>query len=596
VPAVGTQLAGYRIDSVLGRGGMGVVYRATELALDRPVALKLIAPELAGDASFRERFLRESRLAASIDHAGILPVYAAGEAEGELFLANRFVDGTDLRAVLDDGLLRPERALTLVEQVADALDAAHARGLVHRDVKPGNVLVDATDHCYLCDFGLTTQLGAGGTTASGRLAGSLDYLAPEQIRQGEVDGRTDQYALACVLYELLSGAPPFRRETEAQTLWAHMQEEPRALPDHPQLEPVLARALAKVQNDRYKTCTAFADHARAALGLGPSPVAVRRRRRLGGRLLATGAALLTVAIAATVLVLTLGSRESFVAAANSVGIVDPTSRKLVGAIPVGSVPTEVAASAEWVWVLNSNDGAGTISRIDSQARRLVSTFSIAGTPRNLLFAFGSLWVGTVEGRVLRVDPETDLVEDSWTLPNAGASTAFEVDRGAGWLAAGPQAVWAGSSRAISRIDPSTSRLRHRTSTAWGPMAFGFGSLWIVGRELERLSAATMRRTATIRIAGAYADIATGLGSVWLADDEGGGIVRVDPSQEAVARTYDVGGTTFGVAIGAGAVWAASDDGTVARIDPRRGDVDLIRVGGAPRVVDVRGRAVWVSVD
>ena len=134
MPAVGTQLAGYRIDSVLGRGGMGVVYRATELALDRPVALKLIAPELAGDASFRERFLRESRLAASIDHAGILPVYAAGEAEGELFLANRFVDGTDLRAVLDDGLLRPERALTLVEQVADALDAAHARGLVHRDV------------------------------------------------------------------------------------------------------------------------------------------------------------------------------------------------------------------------------------------------------------------------------------------------------------------------------------------------------------------------------------------------------------------------------------------------------------------------------
>src|SRR5918995_136385 len=184
---------------------MGVVYRATELALERPVALKLIAPEV----------------------------------DGELYLANRFVDGTDLRALLEAGPLPPERALGLVGQVADALDAAHARGLVHRDVKPGNVLVDAADHCYLSDFGLTTQLGAGGTTASGHLAGSLDYLAPEQIRRG----------------------------TEAQTLWAHMQEEPPALPGHPELEPVLARALAKEQDDRYETCNAFVDDARAALGL-----------------------------------------------------------------------------------------------------------------------------------------------------------------------------------------------------------------------------------------------------------------------------------------------------------------------------------------
>ena len=228
-PELGTQLAGYRIDGVVGRGGMGVVYRATELALDRPVALKLIAPELADDRSFRERFLRESRLAASLDHPGILPVYAAGEAGGgELYLATRYVDGSDLRAVLqEEGTLPPGRALALVGQVAEALDAAHRRGLVHRDVKPGNILVDASDHCYLCDFGLTKLLADGGTTGSGVLAGSLDYLAPEQIRRGEVDGRTDGYALGCVLYECLSGAPPFRRENEAQTLWAHMQEAAR---------------------------------------------------------------------------------------------------------------------------------------------------------------------------------------------------------------------------------------------------------------------------------------------------------------------------------------------------------------------------------
>ncbi len=201
-------------------------------------------------------------------------MYAAGEADGELYLANRFVEGTDLGAIVEQGPLPAERALGLVGQVADALDAAHARGLVHRDVKPGNVLVDAADHCYLSDFGLTTQLGDRGPTASG-LAGSLDYLAPEQIRRGEVDGRTDQYALSCVLYELLSGAPPFRRDTEAQTLWAHMQEEASPLAAYPELESVFARALAKEPEQRYESCDAFVDEARAALG--PRAFAGRRQ-------------------------------------------------------------------------------------------------------------------------------------------------------------------------------------------------------------------------------------------------------------------------------------------------------------------------------
>jgi hypothetical protein len=576
---------------------MGVVYRATELALDRPVALKLIAPELAGDASFRERFLRESRLAASIDHAGILPVYTAGEADGELYLANRFVDGTDLRALLEQGPLRPERALGLVGQVADALDAAHARGLVHRDVKPGNVLVDAADHCYLADFGLTKQLADGDAGESGLLAGSLDYLAPEQIRRGEVTGRADQYALGCVLYELLAGTPPLRRETEARTLWAHMQEEPTALAAHPELEPVLARALAKEPGERYESCNAFVDDARAALGLGPSPRAVRRRRRrIGGRLLYLGAALLALAAVAVVLALTRGSSETAVAPPNSLGVVDPVSQELVAAIPVGNTPTEVAASDDWVWVLNSNDGAGTISRIDPETQTRVSTFSVGGTVQNLLAAFGSLWVGTAEGRVFRVEPSTDLVEDDWTLPNAGEESAFlRFDVGAGWLTAGPDAVWAGSFRAISRIDSETLQIEPRRSAAWGPMAYGFGSLWVLGPELERLSPATMRRVATVDLPGGATDIATGLGAVWIAD-ESEAVLRVDPRVESITQTYDVGGSPLGVAVEADAVWAATEAGTVARIDLRTDDVTAVPVGGVPRALDGGAGAVWTSVN
>src|SRR4051812_31221038 len=248
--APGATFAGYRIDGVAGRGGMGVVYRATELALDRPVALKLVAPELAQDERFRRRFLNEPRLAAALDHPNVVPIYQAGEHEGRLYLAMRYVPGSDLKTLLErEGALAPDRALALLGQVADALDAAHRRGLVHRDVKPGNVLVDEDGHAYLTDFGITKRLG-GDTTDTGGMVGTLDYVAPEQIRGGQVDGRADQYALACVLYECLAGTPPFRRESEGETLWAHMQEAPPALAGLPALDPVLARGLAKDPKNR----------------------------------------------------------------------------------------------------------------------------------------------------------------------------------------------------------------------------------------------------------------------------------------------------------------------------------------------------------
>jgi Protein kinase domain len=598
-PEPGTQLAGYRIDGVVGRGGMGVVYRATELALDRPVALKLIAPELAHDRSFHQRFLRESRLAASLDHPGILPVYAAGEAGGDLFLATRYVDGTDLRAILaEEGALSPERALALVGQVAEALDAAHRRGLVHRDVKPGNVLVDASDHCYLCDFGLTKQLGDGGTTASGVLAGSLDYLAPEQIRRGKVDGRTDEYALGCVLYECLSGAPPFRRDTEAQTLWAHMQEQPTSLTAYPELTAVFARGLAKEAAQRYETCAALVDDACSELGLGPSPTAVRRRRlHVGRRLVLAGAALIAAAAAAVAFALTLASEGGIVAQPNSVAAIDPVSRTVVAAIPVGAAPTTVAASDDWVWVINSNEGAGTISRIDPSSRRVVATFSVPGGPADLLAAAGVLWVGTTEARVFRIDPASDIEEGSWTLPNAGKTSPFLFDPGAGFLAYGAKTIWAASFRAISRIEPTTSELVPGTSAVWGRLAYGFGSIWTIGleRRLVRLAPVTLRPKATVELSFGLVDVTVGEGSVWLPDERGHQVWRVDPARNVVEDTYDVGGRTVAVAVGAGAVWAPSDDGSVIRIDPATGDTERIDVGGAPTGIAVGAGLVWVSV-
>jgi Protein kinase domain len=259
----GAYIAGCRIEAVAGRGGMGIVYRATQLSLSRPVALKLIAPEHAADAGFRERFERESRMAAAIDHPNVIPVYGAGEEDGRLYLVMRWVAGTDLHRLLRmEGRLEPLRAARIVVQVAGALDAAHSAGLVHRDVKPANVLLSG-QHAYLADFGLTRLAGASDHfTTTGHFLGTVDYMAPEQFRNEAVDARTDVYALACVLYAALTGAPPFPRETVPQTILAHLHDAPalRGLP--PGFERVLARALAKAPDERYPSA---GDLGRAAL-------------------------------------------------------------------------------------------------------------------------------------------------------------------------------------------------------------------------------------------------------------------------------------------------------------------------------------------
>ena len=274
-PRVGTELAGYLIESLLGWGGMSVVYLAMDLRLRRRVALKLLAPSLAEDESFRDRFLRESELAASIDHPNIVPIYEAGATDDLLFIAMRYVEGRDLNERLQRGRLDPADAIGVLAQLASALDAAHARGLVHRDVKPSNVLLDTaarpdgSDHVYLADFGLTRRVSEGGVGDGGHLLGTIDYVAPEQIAGEEVDGRADVYSLGCLLYECLVGQPPFRRDSEIAVVFAHLEtESPAASAGRPELptalDAVIARALAKEPAERYPSC---GELARAALAV-----------------------------------------------------------------------------------------------------------------------------------------------------------------------------------------------------------------------------------------------------------------------------------------------------------------------------------------
>ncbi len=266
--APGARIAGYLLEEQIGQGGMAVVFRAHDERLDRTVALKILSPALAADEAFRQRFIRESRAAAAVDDPHIIPVFEAGESSGVLFIAMRYVRGGDVRSMVGElGPLPPGRVAEIVSQVASALDAAHGRGLVHRDVKPANMLLDSRggvgrpDHVYLSDFGLSkASLQSSGLTGTGTFLGTLDYIAPEQIEGKPVDGRADEYALACAAYELITGVPPFQRDDAMAVMYAQISEPPPTVtarrPELPvAVDAVFARALAKPPADRYRSCT-----------------------------------------------------------------------------------------------------------------------------------------------------------------------------------------------------------------------------------------------------------------------------------------------------------------------------------------------------
>jgi DNA-binding beta-propeller fold protein YncE len=608
----GTIFAGYRVDSLIGRGGMGVVYRATDLSLQRPVALKLIAPELAEDERFRVRFLRESRLAASLDHPSVVPIHEAGERDGQLYLAMRYVEGSDLKTLLErEGKLAPERALGILAQIAGALDAAHRRALVHRDVKPANVLLDDDGYAYLTDFGIAKQLG-GASTDSGRIVGTLDYLAPEQIRGDEVDGRTDCYALGCVLYECLAGVPPFRRSTEAETLWAHMRDDPVPIAGNPGLDPVLAKGLAKDREDRPGTCAELIDAAAGALGLA-APLAGRRLSRVAP-LLALGGVLLG---AAAVLALTQGLGDEgsgtqgplLDVATNSVGALDARTSELALAAPLPGRPTDVVAAGDTAWVATVD--STSVTGVSARTRSISRTVPLRGSADAIAMGEGSVWVADGRrGWVSRIAAGYERVTQRIRVPISDRATRptgrLQAPRAS--LAVGDGAVWlANGSDSLVRIDPATGKV---TAVPAGrrveAVAEAGGAVWALSSRsasVLRVDARTGRVTDRISIAtrrGGEAPfpvaIAATAGTVWVLNGNSATVTQIDGRTLGVVSTISIGidRVPTDIAASGDTAWVSNGDGSVARIEAGARRASEIRVGESLERVAAASATVWVT--
>ena len=590
---IGTEIAGYRVLEVVGRGGMGVVYLAEQASPRRKVALKVLSSELAGDPSFRERFIRESDAAASIEHPNIVPIHQAGEQDGVLFIAMRYVEGTDLRSLLDrEGRLPAERAASIVTQVAAALDAAHEAGLVHRDVKPGNVLIGRGDHAYLTDFGLIKRSESGtALTRTGQFMGTVDYVAPEQIRGEPVDGRADVYSLGCLLYESLTGEPPFPSDLDVTGLYAHLEQPPPKVttsrPDlPPAIDAVVAKAMAKRPGERYATAGELASAARDALGPTPRPAVLAPRPR-PARIWVAVASILVVAVAVIAFLL-LRHGTSTPAPHASAGQSSTTSANPV-ALPVGSV-------------VQLDPGTGKVLTV---ALNAIGADVTPGNPR-LAVGEGGVWAHTI-GTVSHVDQRTGKLEDSF-----GAGTSATGGAGAGTsssIAVGARTVWiptgggiGGTSTVLLPIDPATnsplSPIRLGSGITATDAAIGAGGVWVTLSDgsLVDVDAATHQIVHSFAVGGHLDALTIGFGSIWVIDEVASRVSRVDPATGDVTATVGVSGNVWAIVAGAGAVWILDRfSGTVAAIDPVANTLgQAIRVGDRPTGMATGAGAVWVS--
>jgi serine/threonine-protein kinase len=581
---IGTVLAGYRIEERIGRGGMSVVYRADHTRLKRKVALKLLAPEFAEDAAFRERFLRESELAASLDHPNVVPIYDAGEVDGLLYIAMRYVGGTDLKALLRrDGALSAEHAVGVAAQVAGALDAAHERGLIHRDVKPSNILVAGKEHCYLSDFGLSTSASDRSALADPRqVVGTIDYVAPEQIRGEEVGGSADVYSLACLLYECLTGKVPFPRASDVAVVYAHLEEPPPKTGLTAELDAVLERGMAKEPAGRWNSAGALVEAAAASLGEAVALPSVRKRR-----LLRVGAAACAAAAAAIAAAVFLGGSGAGIARADTLVRIDPDGGQAAGAVALDAQPTAVTVCAGNVWVTGIG---GRVSEIDPRSLT-VNRIQVRGTASDVA-DIGDLAavVAGPPGAVTIIDAQFGKISGTVPLPLTSSGTAVAFGRDI-WVA-NPGA------RELDRLDPPFTQVADTVPLGGRPrlIAAGKDALWAAGgRTLWRVDMSRGEARVRVRLPFAPAALAAGEGGIWLVDRPAGRLVRIDPQTREITARIRVGHGPRAVAVGFGSVWVAnSADGTVTRIDPRRNVVErTIRVRSAPVDLAVGLGSVWV---
>jgi serine/threonine protein kinase len=609
----GSTFAGCKIEAVAGRGGMGVVFRATQLALRRSVALKAIAPELAADLDFRERFQRESQLAASIDHRNVIPVYEAGELDGTLYLIMRWVDGTDLRTALArSGRLSPKRAIALLRPVASALAAAHRRGLVHRDVKPANVLVARADegddeHVYLTDFGIARRADSESVTRTGIFVGTVDYTAPERFQGGKGDAASDIYSLGCVLFETLTGHIPYDRPSGVAKIYAHVTDpvpsaraEVRDVPE--ELDAIVARAMAKEPRDRFASASELA----AALGEVLSALETTERT-------APPAAVPTVLEpgAPTVMSSEPATRIEPPDPATRTEPPEPATRTeppepatrteateppaaaeapTVGAPPGAERPRRRRSPFLWlapVLVLtlagvliatfsdNPGGGAGSTQTggavsLHGGGLTLGRTINLPGTPGSVSIGKRNVWVS--------IPGAGKLVRSKLT---SGATSVFAATGQPGALVAGTKALWVAQSGSgsLAQFNGDAGTQAHGTKLSGNPVALALdpadSTVWVADSSGAVTHVAVGGTTvgAPVRVNPPPTGLALGEGWLWAVNGAADGLVRISPGSGGAPSTFAAGEHPLAATLDQG-VWVANGNGDVTRFDPRTGHLGV----------------------
>ena len=561
-------------------------------------ALKLLAPELARDERFRRRFERESTIAAQLRHPRIVEIVDFGASEAAVYLVMRHIEGADLRVRLArGGPLALEVALRVVTEVGEALDEAHARGLVHRDVKPANILLDGEDHAYLTDFGLAKHASsASSLTGEQSFVGTIAYVSPEQIRGDELDGRADVYSLTCVLYELLAGRAPFERDSDLAAVFAHLNEPlPRITDLRPELPAGLDRVLragaAKDPDDRYATCAQLVAAARGAQAGERGPRAPIRRRAL------LAAAAVAVAAGAVVVVLAgaRGDRAPVIARAavggDGLALLDPATGTVAARVRLPGRASDLAFGGRLGWVLLDDK----VVQLDAERRTVRRTISLSFRPGGIAAGGGSAYVTEAGGPAVARISRDGRIAATWQVPARGVRTSdptgIAVGAGSVWLARGPEVV---------RVDARSGRVQRRfplTVTAT-LVAFADGDVWAASSEnglVEKIDPVANRIVARARLHGWLSALTVAGGSVWATAVPDDVVFRLDADDASLEGTHAAPAGPGSLAAGAGSVFAAGSSGrAVARLDIGTGHRRDIALSGSPELVRFRDGLLWMA--